>query len=1256
MAGFHFGRCPRRERVKFFQSSPSYLNYTAVSRFRKGRARRWSSDEPHPSSQRILTLASGHYGIYFTIFNKELHREDKGPGRYDANTIVLVFPKGDVLAIFPEFFISKAKQETQNNINEIQSVSRDLLSTWSLVKPRHVLQHFCASRHFSTSARDYKEYVEEPKIEELPQEKLEDTEESFESSFSRHQIDLIVSAYNNHQVPADLDVIMPLYQSLKRNSLALPSIAEYNIVLLSIANRQLSSEMDVVSIESKLTTLLTVYQDILHECYKNPRCKPNTETFEIVLSTVFEGASNTVKLGSAHNICKEVYQAALIKSQEFCQVGINLYMSLQSKDDIDADIFFKDMLTCVELYPQLLTQQLVQHLIKTSDVSFNDGEVYAGLLRVSKHFGEITGMSKEEHYKYVSAVFDQFKELAAAEPEIGSAEYQVYSALLESLVPMGNLPVATRFLDQVLSDYKELLELTPEKSGSSQMQNISSLVSKYIETIMASGKPEDLNVAYNLLQSFKKVTFIPELTVGVYNEMINLFINRYSAQEMEKINSSDKDTISAAQVVTYNKVWELYNHCAIRKDFHSSLVELSKVTWHGKKVNCKDLLLSLSLDLGDHANVARLVKEILLKDHLIGDWNISRKLFQYLYNGAVAYESSYYVDLAWNVFNQQATHYQSNSKDLNSYVSETIGYLLISSEPSFSKTLNSTVLFNAFAGFALADDNIYGLMLVSLFLAAQCQERTMSSTELFKVLHYQACLINKFEDPENHYLQLSDSLLEFKHSLVQSFASLIAMSPPEFCLSEEMQQTCDSLGVLSLLSGDAKLSNNVYYLDLTSLLTANYTTGVSEFLEYFKLGYNFNSATWSLVLNRNFVIDFLENERLISTSALTAKLLEADPEIVNPTDSICRLVALGNDKVLLRLLNYLIANKNDAVLQQNAVLGAFVNQLNRSDNKQLHSTFFSYVMENVNLQGSKEWLTKYLLNLNARGCSQSCMDLLEKDFDNVVSNLDLGRKSDSEFLYAVLNVVSDQKNRKLGTLIIRRFFAGVEGNKALLKSERLLEAVLNFYIAIGSHDVVLKKFSALQSRSPQLQHSIYFAQLISSLSGGSDRYQSSSHMESSEVLALALLKEDSLLNMDSLFGQHKSLVNNKEDFFQSMVAYLTKAASLTSTLHDKRVLEKFESLVKLCKPLHIKKISVDTLITIVRFLATVKSKDLLNIIFNKFMNNNRISHTFNFYFLQVEVENSRNATRLLEEFKRALTEANDEVNLHMLHEYECVAA
>lgn len=1262
MAGFHFRRCPRRERVKFFQSSPSYLNNNAVTLHSRRGARRWTSEDPQPSSRSFLTFANGHYGIYFTIFNHELRREERRPGRYDANSIIIILPNLSQVSFRPEFHISKAKQETQHYVTELQSVSRELLSTWSLIKPKNVFKLLCVTRNFSSSTRVQRDELPDsnlkndasvPKIEEI-HEIAEDIEEPFESTFSKNQTEQIITIFKNHTSPDDLNIIYPLYQSMKRNNLTLPSIDEYNIVLRSVAMRTLDSDITLEAIESRLTCLLTVYQDVLAACSITASCKPNSETWNIILSNIFGSAATTVDLGSSANFAKDAFQAALVKSQEFCQVGVNLFLSLQKQEDLELDLFLPAMIKCIKLFPQLLTKELASTL-KSMRFPCTDGGYFEGVISISKYFKEadILAMTKKEHYDFVSSVLQDFKEQASRSPDLMRAEYIVYESLVESLICSGNLPVATMFLDQILNDFKNQLQLQSYKLSPIKSQDISSLISRYILSILSSGKTEDLNKAYNLLQKFRSVPYIPELSVEVYNELIIRFINQYSLQEVEKEQSANKDELSSNQALLYEKLWNLYNYAVIRKDFQYALVELNKISWYGRRINCRDFLLSLSLDVGDHSNVARLLKEILLKNHLINDWNITKKACQYLYNGAVSYDNTYYVDLLWSFFEQQASHYDNNSRDLNSFLSENVAFLLMNKENTLEKILNSMIVFKAFSNFSLSTDNIYGLMCISMFMISRCESERISEALLFKIMHFESCLLNQFEDTDNHYLQLSENLIQFKQTLAYSFREAIAGCPAQFLLSEDMQQACNSLGIETQLSAKAEILNNNYYLDLTSLLTTNYNAGVSQFLECFKLGYNFNQSTWRALITRDFLVDYLEKENLIKVGDFVGRIASTDPDAFDGETLISSLISLKNDKINIQTLKYL-AKTNSNILELDVVLDSFAESLKTSSNKYLLTSLCETAVKHVSSERSKGWLTKLISRLNALGESEAAFSLISEKYESFVYTLDVKSPEDESFLYAILMTLMNLKRTDEVNLIFAHYFSGTEGNKSLLQSEKLAACLINFYISVGRHEMVLENFSSLLGRSQELQQLIQFAGFLSQMSGKEQVVQVGP-VNDCQSLGLALLNETSLFQMREIYEQNKNVVSDRESFFEFLITCLGKAAALTSGTCDKTITARLESIIKFCKVMQLKQLSAIAFVKVIRLLSATRAKEMLNILINKFMNNNELALRFNFFFLQIRVSSDREATILFDEFKSALEKVGDTANLEMMRAYERVS-
>lgn len=1258
--------CPK-EKVQFFQSSFPYLNNNSLSYYNRGRTRKWTLDEPHPSSQRILSIANGHYGIYFTIFNQELRREEPSPPQRN-HLIVMLVPPLSQFSFMPDFFISRANQEIHNNISELKNLSRELLSMLALVKPKKGLKVLCQKRHLSRKAAEISpEPIEKIEISAEPLEKIApqkltgatnvehaqqilnqdelaestgnncELSQPFEESFQKSQVAQIVHVFNTHSDPSELNIVYPLYQSLKRNGIPLPSIETYNMVLQSILLRSLDNDSTLESIESRLTCLLTVYLDILSVC-PSVNFKPNYNTYNLVLQGILQGCVDTINLGY-------VEADSFVKSQEFCQVGANLFVTLESSK-LDLNAILPNFVTALNVHPNLLTKELAQKLVEP--IASESGLYYVGIIGLSKYFRSLNILSKEETFDFVSSVYAQYKSSTANFRELLEYEYDVYATLIQAMVLNENLPMATKFLDNVLIEFKQAL--SGVKNVSLLKQNISSLISVYLEANMEMGS-EGLARAYTLLQKFKSVSYIPEPTVQLYSEMIKGFINHYSLLEIEKASRPDKlETISLKQVTIYNTMWELYENAAIRKDFQSGPSFSPKAVAYTKKINCRDFLMSISIDLNDHSKVFRLLKEIMLKNHVIDDWNVSKKLCHYLHNGIVANDNGYYRDLLWNVIEQQSSHYESRS--LHTFLSEHVQFLSLNLSPvTLHRIVNSMMVNNAFSKFLLKEDNIYGLMSVSGFLMRFSSENQLSALDLFKVLQFQSFLINEFEDTENHYLQLSEELVQFREHLSNSFASLYALAPRGFHITSDIKEACRSLNLEFLDESIAQVSESDFQLDLSLQLSINYVIGTSRFLEAFKLGHTFNELTWKLIINRNFVMDTLENDSVVRISDFVGRLLDLGLGKDVETRLLTSLISMNNEKVNIELLKHCLKHEN--VLADESMLVQFMDFAAVSQNRYFLKLFTDNFDSILALNNSKLWIGMFFSKLISVGKLQEVYAIVQSDYRQFVENLDIRSTAGQEYLNVVLLSLLNLKKDVEIDAIFKHFFSGADANEILVPSDNLLSSLINYHILTGSYESVVQKFESVESRSLELKQLIGFAEFMSSLEGkGFAHRKSRSKNEDVNTVALALLSESDLGGMRDVYDLKSLFVKSKQRLFDSMVVSLTKASTLSDGSYVEALNKKFESSIKFCKYMGLKYLSVLNLIHIIRFLAITKSRETLNVLFNKFVNGTSLAPIVNFYFLQVEISDPNDSSRLLKEFKRALVEVEDELNLAVVSEYE----
>lgn len=1310
------------ERILFFQSLLPYLNNQLLTYFRPHSFNvRFGAGDPHPSNHRsrFLTIDGGHYGLYYTIFNHDAEKNKKQPLLGDAaanhtETVVFIDP---CLCVdeATRFVISRINQEIFNNISYLKEVSKNLLSTMSVVKPQARLVIGC--RHFSTSTRVRNYRPLSPQIEEIrdiagdrqeqvsgqkktPQEPLvaakapgthskepvissvpaeetvvaleavqkedQDQEQPFEDSFLATQIENILNAHNNYTDRSQLNVIYPLYQSLKRNGILLPSIELYNIVLSSIRLRSLDNDESLECIETRLTSLLTVYQDVLAASMSNPVLKPNHETYSVVLGGIFKGSAEAITIGHSLQAPQVVYNEAFIKSQEFCQIGIDLLMSVQRPEKLDLAQILPALVSVVSIHPNLMSKELVAKIINFHEVPCSDGNYYVGLIALAKHFKAllVLDLDKEKIHRFVVSIFANFKQQAHADSGVAEFEYDVYSTLIQTMISNGDLSLATKFLDEILLDYKNSIDAVNKTTMAAKVQ-ISGLISVYLETILSLGSKDNLNKAYNLLTKFNAIPYIPELSVNLHNEMINNFINEYSALELQKLDPSTTPTalteLARLQAQYYSIVWDLYNYIAIRKDFQQPRKpqKLASIVLNNKKIHCRDFLLSLSIDLGDHEKIFQLIKEVLLKNHIIHDVNVLKKLCTYLYNSAKVNNNNYYYELMCNLIENQSIHYEQNSKYLNYFVSEFSNYLLIDNSTYNSDILlNSMMVNKAFSTFKLETDNIYGLMVISNYLMSFSNGAGLNDNQLFKVLQYLSYLVAEFEDTDNHYLQLSPEVHDFKVFLKRFFVELMTYSKniANFKYSNDMIKACQQCDLDLALNEDipVKQIDSNYNVNLSHLLSVNYNVGTAKFRELFCKGYNFTELTWSLLMNKNFVIDVLEKNLVIKIDDFVHRILILNLEVSARILLVCNLIKLQNDKVNIHVVKYLLNNAE--FLAHEEILLCIMLALNGSKNKYFTALMRKNFSQMLAVNSNKEWVTLFFENLIQNNNFEEVYRIVKSDEATLLQGLNLNDQIEEKYLSTVLLSLLNLGRGAEFNSIFKNYFNTPEKTKILTDSVILLPVLINYYILLGSFDLVLAKFKPFMNKSTEMKQLLLFAELMGSLKDGGSPISVSHEINNLAELGIAMLCQQDASAMNAIYRSNIKLVQSQELFFGSVIENLTKAGHINSKLglNQGLLVKKFHTFVKFLASVNCYRLSVANMANVIKFLLVTKSRESLNVVANKLIFGDKHAKLFNFYFLEVLVSSMHELVQLLRALKRSFVDLDDSINLQLVEDY-CLA-
>lgn len=1251
------------EKIQFFQSSYPYLkNHNALTQFYQFYNSKWFNDDPHPSTtpRNFLGIDAGHYGLYYTIFNhdsdKNKRKQHTSSLKYDYDQLTDGNSQHRLFDNFTSFIILQANQDIYNNISYLKTISRDFLSTLSIVKPKFSVN---TTRRFSTVAiRNHHQHHQHQTNTAEYEELLEEKEEDFESNLLHTQCSNIEAIYAR-QDPMELNLIYPLYQTLKRNSLQLPSIYLFNIVLKSIIERNLDNDVKTLeSIESRLTNLLTVYQDILMG--SNEQVKPNLETYGIVLNELLRGSLQTIKLGNMLDCPQSVYNESFMKSQEFSQIGIDLFLSISKIESLDLSMILPQLFSILNVHPNLISKELFIKILNLNEnVNSESGIYYISLIGLSRYFSKLQFFElKEEFYNFIFTIYQNYKDNSQTFDKLRLFEYDVYSILILTLVKSDNFPLATKFLDDILVDYKSSLQSF--KAPSISKKHISNLLSVYVESIMNQDySRENLNKSYNLVMKFNQLSYIPELSVSLYNNMINQFVNQYHILENEKyelakISPERIEELSKLQAGYYRIMWKLYSYLAIRKDYHMPLdPDTVSLILHNRMFNCREYLLSLSIDLGDHEKVFQIIKEILLKNHLIQDLNVLQKLNNYLYIGSTNNGfNAYYFELMTNMIENQSKHYESNSKLLNNYVSEMTNYLLLqNNEYNMKVLLNSALINKAFTDFSLQTDNIYGVSQISKFLIQYINLGIdhIDKSAIFKILHFQSLLINEFENTENHYIQLDSDMIEFKNLLKSNFISTMSyyMTIPKFRVNDDIVNACICYDIelpSSEMSKDHHQDFN-YDLNLAFLLSINYNVGIERFIDLFNKGYRFTYSTWNIVINQNFVLNTLEKNTRIEISSFVKSILQLNFEINEKNNLLLALINIKNEKVNIHLLKALFESPS---MINNNLLKAFMQAIYESPNQYLSNLVnenFEYMVEHSD---KSEWINEYFQYLNKNKNYRQINKIFEAGYP--IHDLDLNSPVDIEILQSSFETFIALKKSNDFNKLFKNYFNTPESNKILMSNVNLVNVLIKYYTLNGSFNLILQKFKPIANQSEDTRNLIDFVEFMQSLNGQLKPIEIKSFNDINEM-AINLLKADDLQVMNDLFQKNNRF--NKNSLFTSMMNTYIKAASINDSLGTSQLslVNNFQKSLKFMKLVRFTNVSIENLNLIIKYLAVTRSVDKLSILTNKIIRGNKIADLVNFYFLEFLFTNPNDKLMVLQSLKDAFTFLSDPINTYVVNQF-----
>lgn len=991
---------------QFFQSSASYLNTQALTKYYQHYTRSYKGEGPHPSqhSKRFLSIDTGHFGLYYTLINRdaERHRNKQiNIIKFDPLnlSVPLEVPK------FDKFFILGLNQNFSHHISALKSKS----------KPSTLI----CSRNLSSSSLFANVSFDKDSATVVDQTEIDEDDYDL-SKFRTTQIKKIEEFYGSN----NLMLIYPVYQSLTRNNLSLPSIDLYNKVLGSIINRDLNNQLNLEDIEIKLTNLLTVYQDLLNIADGN--LKPNNDTFNILINGLLDGCLNSILIYQTNNNPAFLHNESYVKGQEFSVITLELILSIRDFQQLPLDIIYPKLFKILNAYPNLVNEGLLKVIFNNLIMNSKDFNYYDQLIQLTNQFQRFDILkSNKACYEFILHIYDNYKQVATKDSKFSlKNDYNLYKSLIIELIKTNNLEISTQFLDTVLLDFKKNYnkDLKP---------TICKLLSSYLKEL----SNHDLNQAYTLLTQFNKVSLIPELSMDLYNDMIDKFVRSYYQLESMK-TEGNLNQICQDQQQLYYKIWYLIDYNLIRKDFEMN-----------------SSVVNLSIDLNDSDSIFKLTKAILINNDLM-DLTVFKKLIKYYHKG-LEYNFNNYYEVLVNLVSQQGELYKSHGK-LNDYFSEVINQLIVSNNQfSFNQLINSLLIKDVFQTFDLVNDKIYGLIQFSKYLIEYTDKNAMSISDLEKVMHYQSLLINEFENPEIVYVNLDEDLTAFKQSLIDSFKTHYS------AIEQYSDSMIDTMNYLQLpIPGEmAMVPSPDLTLNLNLLMTVNYNQGMSKFINLFNQGNMFNYDTLFAIINKDFLLNHMKQ---IDFGKLVNNVVAVDSQ---NRDLMKLLIKENIDKVSIGILrNYEV--------QDMELMDLFLKNLQTSNNK--------YLFELVKNQVTAANLTEHFSSKQMMGYLKILQNHGEfKQVEEILNSTLAPEAYSNEGLLAIYlqNLLLMNQYEKFSE-IIRTKFANPESVKKVLKNDNLISLINEYYVVNNYETSFFNKDKSFDRKSTLELCSEVFNQML----------------------------------------------------------------------------------------------------------------------------------------------------------------------------------
>ncbi len=622
-----------------------------------------------------------------------------------SNPITLIFPyqlQQVALAINKSNYQQILKKVPAVNVTDVLNSSAKLSPSPSLQPQSRLFnqqnQPAIQRHHLHTSALVHNKLEDikpsptllnseeqEPKFfQPVTTEKIPDIELS-DATFLREQSERIYVAYDQHRYRR----IHSHYMAIKRNNIV-PSREIYTIVLSSISKRSIDDTLD-----DKLSTMLNVYQDLIQH-----KIKPDLAIYSVVINDLLEGS---IKSSLDSNISSN--------GADFFKIAIDIFNASNCSQVQNFDNHIIDsILIGMNLYPGVVNMDSLMNLLDKQE-NFNKSHIY--------YIGLINNCKLTNDSEKAISLYEEFKTESLKSPLLAEKQFLIYSTFISTLVSTGEITLATKFLDKLLSTIKNYEEFEPK---------LTMLLSSYIITL----SKQNIGKALEIWSQFNSIDWIPEFSYEFYSNLL------YQTQE-------------------FNDAERIYNYmvCLPKTDAKTKLYKLNLETILIDPIMINDSIsrFLVSAIQYDHKQyVLKVIKESFIRKTTF-DMSVYPLVFYYLNN----------VELTTKILNLHGCLMNNGF--------EFLSYLISVETPALSpQELIQTKFFQKL----IQDYKLDKLENYNGFYKIFNSVFTSESPNSLETLELCASLIIEFHDLDNYYVEIPNiETREFKDKLTKFFKQTV---------------------------------------------------------------------------------------------------------------------------------------------------------------------------------------------------------------------------------------------------------------------------------------------------------------------------------------------------------------------------------------------------------------------------------------------------------------------------------------------------